>query len=302
MGGQLLATTTNEKNRVFPENFTFSIRQPINTAIDWLITRFGDAFDAVVHNVLAVFVPIEQLLRSTPWWIVILLILAVSYHASRNWRLSAMLGALMMLIGVLGLWDMAMQTLALMLVSTLISVIVGIPIGIAMAGHDRLRAIILPILDMMQTMPSFVYLIPALMLFGLGIVPAILATFIYAVPPVIRLTDLGIRLVDHETVEAARAFGANRRQILFGVRLPLAIPNIMAGVNQTTMMALSMVVIASMIGVRGLGQEVLLGIQRLDVGRGASAGIAIVALAVVLDRITQAYGKRAQAYKQKGHG
>lgn len=287
---------------MFPENFTFSIRNPINAAIDWLITNFGDTFDAVVHNVLAVFVPIEQALRNTPWWIIVLLVLGLSYHASRNWRLSAMLGALMMLIGVLGLWDMAMQSLALMLVSTVISVIIGIPIGIAMAAHDRLRAAILPILDMMQTMPSFVYLIPALMLFGLGIVPAILATFIYAVPPVIRLTDLGIRLVDHETVEAARAFGANRRQILFGVQLPLAIPNIMAGVNQTTMMALSMVVIASMIGVRGLGQEVLLGIQRLDVGRGASAGIAIVALAVVLDRITQAYGKRAQAYKQKGHG
>ncbi|TCS64122.1 ABC transporter permease [Varunaivibrio sulfuroxidans] len=287
---------------MFPENFTFSIRNPINTAIDWLITNFGDTFDAVVHNVLAVFVPIEQALRHTPWWIIVLLVLGLSYHASRNWRLSAMLGALMMLIGVLGLWDMAMQSLALMLVSTVISVTIGIPIGIAMAAHDRLRAAVLPILDMMQTMPSFVYLIPALMLFGLGIVPAILATFIYAVPPVIRLTDLGIRLVDHETVEAARAFGANRRQILFGVQLPLAIPNIMAGVNQTTMMALSMVVIASMIGVRGLGQEVLLGIQRLDVGRGASAGIAIVALAVVLDRITQAYGKRAQAYKQKGHG
>jgi glycine betaine/proline transport system permease protein len=143
-------------------------------------------------------------------------------------------------------------------------------------------------------MPSFVYLIPALMLFGLGKVPAILATVIYAAPPVIRLTDLGIRLVDQEVLEASRSFGASRKQILFGVQLPLALPNIMAGINQTTMMSISMVVIASMIGARGLGEQVLMGIQRLDVGAGMEAGIAIVLLAVVFDRIGQAYGKRSQ--------
>jgi len=150
----------------------------------------------------------------------------------------------------------------------------------------------LPILDAMQTMPSFVYLIPALLLFGLGKVPALIATVIYAVPPMIRLTDLGLRLVSREVVEAAEAFGATSWQRLFKVELPLALPNLMAGVNQTTMMALAMVVIASMIGARGLGEEVLLGIQRLDVGRGAEAGVAIVALAIVMDRLTQAAGQR----------
>jgi glycine betaine/proline transport system permease protein len=185
-----------------------------------------------------------------------------------------------------------MKTLALMLISTLISVFIGIPVGIAIAYSARLRAWVLPVLDAMQTMPSFVYLIPALMLFGLGKVPAVFATVIYAVSPLIRLTDHGIRQVHPETVEAANSFGATRLQLLRGVQLPLALPTIMAGINQTTMLALSMVVIASMIGARGLGEQVLLGIQKLDVGRGFTAGVGIVALAVVLDRVTQSFGRR----------
>ena len=171
---------------------------------------------------------------------------------------------------------------------------IGIPLGILMARINWLRSIMMPVLDVMQTMPSFVYLIPVVMLFGLGKIPAIIATVIYAVPPLIRLTDLGIRLVDQEVLEASRAFGANSRQQLFGVQLPLALPNIMAGINQTTMMALSMVVIASMIGARGLGYEVLLGINRLEVGRGLLAGLGIVVLAVLFDRITQSYGQRVR--------
>jgi glycine betaine/proline transport system permease protein len=153
----------------------------------------------------------------------------------------------------------------------------------------------MPVLDVMQTMPSFVYLIPVVMLFGLGKIPALIATVIYAAPPVVRLTDLGIRLVDREVLEAARAFGSSARQQLFWVQLPLALPNIMAGINQTTMMALSMVVIASMIGARGLGYEVLLGINRLEVGRGLLAGLGIVVLAILFDRITQSYGNRLRA-------
>jgi glycine betaine/proline transport system permease protein len=210
--------------------------------------------------------------------------------------LGCALALVMIAIGVLGLWDKAMQTLALMLVATSLSVIMGVPVGIIMSCSDRLRAWLLPLLDAMQTMPSFVYLIPALLLFGLGKVPAIFATVIYAIVPVIRLTDLGIRLVDREVVEASQAFGATRWQQLFGVYLPLALPTIMAGVNQTTMLALSMVVVASMIGARGLGEEVLLGIQRLDVGRGAAAGLAIVLLAIIMDRITQSYGKRSMRH------
>ena len=203
------------------------------------------------------------------------------------------------MIGVLGMWDAGMQTLALMIMAAGLSVLIGIPLGVLMARVNWLRSVMLPVLDVMQTMPSFVYLIPVVMLFGLGKIPAIIATVIYAVPPLIRLTDLGIRLVDREVLEASRAFGANPRQQLFGVQLPLALPNIMAGINQTTMMALSMVVIASMIGARGLGYEVLLGINRLEVGRGLLAGLGIVVLAVLFDRITQSYGQRMRKGGQR---
>jgi glycine betaine/proline transport system permease protein len=193
---------------------------------------------------------------------------------------------------VLGLWDLMLQTLTLMLISSLVALLIGLPAGILTAKYKLARALLLPTLDVMQTMPSFVYLIPALMLFGLGKVPAILATVIYALPPMIRLTALGIDHVDPEIKEAATAFGVTPLQMLVNVELPLARPSIMAGVNQTIMLALSMVVVASMIGARGLGEQVLNGIQSLDVGEGLEAGIGIVILAVVLDRITQGFGAR----------
>ncbi len=225
--------------------------------------------------------------------------IAIAWLVSRRIGLSLAMGALLCVIGVLGLWDAGMQTLALMIMAAGLSVVIGIPLGVLMARVNWLRSVMLPVLDVMQTMPSFVYLIPVVMLFGLGKIPAIIATVIYAVPPLIRLTDLGIRLVDREVLEASRAFGANPRQQLFGVQLPLALPNIMAGINQTTMMALSMVVIASMIGARGLGYEVLLGINRLEVGRGLLAGLGIVVLAVLFDRITQSYGQRMRMGGQR---
>lgn len=279
---------------MFPEQLNVPLGKWVNQFVDWLVINYGAAFEAFADSLLTVLVALEQVLRGAPWWVVLIAIAAITWHASKNWKLVAGLVVAMFAIGTLGLWDKAMQTLALMIVATSLSVLIGIPVGIAMAMSNRLRAIMLPILDTMQTMPSFVYLIPALMLFGLGKVPAILATVIYAAPPVMRLTDLGIRLVDPEALEASRSFGASRKQILFGVQLPLALPNIMAGINQTTMMSISMVVIASMIGARGLGEQVLMGIQRLDVGAGMEAGIAIVLLAVVFDRIGQAYGKRSQ--------
>jgi glycine betaine/proline transport system permease protein len=194
-------------------------------------------------------------------------------------------------VGVLGLWSLMLQTLTLMLISSLIALAIGLPVGVAVAKARWVRLLVTPTLDIMQTMPSFVYLIPALMLFGLGKAPAILATVIYAAAPMIRLTALGIDLVDPEIKEAATAFGVTPWQMLFGVELPLARPSIMAGVNQTIMLALSMVVVASMIGARGLGEQVLNGIQTLDVGQGLEAGIGIVILAVVLDRITQGFGR-----------
>jgi glycine betaine/proline transport system permease protein len=200
----------------------------------------------------------------------------------------------LLLIGSFGYWDLAMMTLAIVIAAVMISFVVGIPTGIIMAGSDRVEGIIRPILDAMQTMPSFVYLIPALMLFGLGKVPAVFATVIYAAPPVIRLTNVGIRQVPESIVEAARAFGSSGRQVLFEVQVPLAVPSIMVGINQTTMMALAMVVITSMIGARTLGLEVLLSINRIEVGRGFEAGLSIVLLAIIIDRITNALAARQQ--------
>lgn len=276
---------------MFPDSLTFTIADWVNAWVDALVTDYGTVFRQISDTLLWAIVNLEHLLRGTPWWLMLAIVAAITWHATRRVLPTLVMTGLLFLVGALGLWDKLMQTLALMLVSTLISVLIGIPLGILAARSDRLRAILLPMLDIMQTMPSFVYLIPVLMLFGLGKVPAIFATVIYASPPLIRLTDLGIRQVDREVMEAVTAFGANRWQQLFGVQLPLALPSIMAGINQTTMMALSMVVIASMIGARGVGEEVLIGIQTLDVGRGLEAGLAIVILAVVIDRITQAYGR-----------
>lgn len=278
---------------MFPEFIApRALRAPIDDTVAYIVSQYSDLLRLLTQPLLDVLIWMDNVLRQSPWWAVVLAIMALAWLASRRAGFTVMIGVLLCVIGFLGLWDAAMQTLSLMIVAVVLSVAIGIPTGILMASFDRLRSVMLPILDVMQTMPSFVYLIPVVMLFNLGKIAAIIATIIYAVPPVIRLTDLGIRLVDTEVLEASRAFGANRVKQLFGVQLPLAMPNIMAGINQTTMMALAMVVIASMIGVRGLGYEVLQGINRLQVGRGLLAGLAIVILAIIFDRITQAFGER----------
>jgi len=264
----------------------------VNVFITWLVRNYGDFFESLSNALLQFILAFEGFFRSLSWPWVAGVAALLGWLFTRRVFFALGMGFAVWLIEALGLWDKGMQTLALVLASVVISVALGLPLGILMGRSDRFRGFMLPILDAMQTMPSFVYLIPALLLFGLGKVPALIATVIYAVPPMIRLTDLGLRLVSREVVEAAEAFGATSWQRLFKVELPLALPNLMAGVNQTTMMALAMVVIASMIGARGLGEEVLLGIQRLDVGRGAEAGVAIVALAIVMDRLTQAAGQR----------
>ena len=264
----------------------------VNVFITWLVRNYGDFFESLSNALLQFILAFEGFFRSLSWPWVAGVAALLGWLFTRRAFFALGMGFAVWLIEALGLWDKGMQTLALVLASVVISVALGLPLGILMGRSDRFRGFMLPILDAMQTMPSFVYLIPALLLFGLGKVPALIATVIYAVPPMIRLTDLGLRLVSREVVEAAEAFGATSWQRLFKVELPLALPNLMAGVNQTTMMALAMVVIASMIGARGLGEEVLLGIQRLDVGRGAEAGVAIVALAIVMDRLTQAAGQR----------
>lgn len=276
------------------------LRRATNDLVTYMVITYGDGFEAFANALLVVLVAIERLLREAHPASVLAGIGLIAYAASRRLPLALAMMACAYLVGALGLWDQAMQTTAIMAVAVLIAIAIGIPIGIASARSDRARAAIGPVLDLMQTIPSFVYLIPAAMLFGLGKVPAILATVIYATPPLVRLTDLGIREVDREVVEASRAFGATRWQVLAGVQVPLALPTIMQGINQTMMMALGMVVIASMIGARGVGETVLLGLQRGDPGQGLLGGLAIVLLAIVFDRITQSYGRRVQAHRAAG--
>ncbi|MDA9652466.1 proline/glycine betaine ABC transporter permease [bacterium] len=269
----------------------------INKMFKSLNENYGFIFEAINNVLLAMLMGLKNFLVQAPWPLVIIGVVILAYYASgKKIKTTVAVGFCTFFIGFLHprFWDKAIETTSIMLISIFLCLIIGVPIGIWMSRANKVREKILPILDLMQTIPAFVYLIPGIMLFGLGAVPAIIATFIYAVPPLVRLTDLGIRLVDTEVTEAADAFGASNKQKLWGVQIPLALPNIMQGINQCTMMALSMVVIASMIGTRGLGDEVLLGLQQLNVGRAAEAGIAIVLLAIVLDRITQSYGETLQ--------
>ena len=259
--------------------------------------EYGDAIEAVFDPVLYFLVWFEKVLQNSPWPLVILVFLILIYFGSRSIYLTIGSFIAFILIGYFGMWEDTMSTVSIIGVCTFISIGLGIPIGILMSGSDRARSMVSPVLDIMQTMPSFVYLIPVVMLLGIGKVPGLLAVVIYAIPPIIRLTDLGIREVDKEVLEAADAFGANRRQKLFRVQLPLALPTIFAGINQTIMMALAMVVIASMIGVKGLGQPVLKAIANQYFTMGLLNGLAIVALAIIFDRVSQSYGKRLQQHR-----
>jgi glycine betaine/proline transport system permease protein len=255
---------------------------------------YGDAIEAFFEPLLFFLVWFERLLINAPWWVVLLAVCALAYLVSRSWKIVVGTTMAFLLIGFFGMWKDTMSTMSIITVCTLIAITLGVPIGIAMARSDKVRTIVTPILDVMQTMPAFVYLIPVVMLLGIGKVPGVIAVVIYAIPPVIRLTNLGIRLVDKDVLEAADAFGASGWQRLTGVQIPLALPTIMAGINQTIMMALAMVVIASMIGVQGLGQPVLRSITNQYFTLGLLNGLAIVALAIVFDRVSQAYGRRMQ--------
>ena len=269
-----------------------SIEDAINVFFNNLVQRFGDYFQGFSALILKwVLIPIEMALKGVPAIAILAIVGWLAWLGSRKLGTSALLVGLLYLIGCFGLWDKLMQTLAIMLVSTTLAVLLGVPVGILMSRSAWLRNGLSPVLDMMQTLPTFVYMIPVLMLFGLGKVPAIIATVIYALPPLVRLTDLGIRQVPEDIVEAGKSFGCTPTQLLLRVQLPLARPSIMAGINQSVMMALGMIVIASMIGARGLGEDVLAGINNLDIGRGLQAGMAIVILAIVIDRISQAFGK-----------
>ncbi|NKB56821.1 MAG: ABC transporter permease subunit [Alphaproteobacteria bacterium] len=281
----------------FPElTDTRALRSAVDNGFNWVVSNYGEALEVAFLPMLRILSGMEQFLQWLPWYIVLIGLCALTYLATRNWKPAVSVAFMMFLVGLTGIWDAAMATIALMLVATLLAVLLGIPIGVTMSRSDRMQSIALPVLDIMQTMPIFVYLIPFVMLFGPGKIPALLATIVFAIPPVIRLTNLGIRQVDADVIEAVTSFGATPRQRLFTAQMPLAMPTIMAGINQTTMMALSMVVIASMIGAGGLGYQVLQGIQRLEVSRGLFAGLGIVFLAIIFDRIAQAYGRRMQQH------
>jgi len=260
--------------------------------------EYGDGIEAFFDPLLFFLVWLEKLLLNSPWPIIIIVIGILAWFGSRSWKLVVGSAVAFMLIGYFGMWNDCMATVAIITVCTTLCIAVGIPLGVLMSKSDRAEKTILPVLDMMQTIPSFVYLVPILMLLGIGKVPGLIAVCIYAVPPIIRLTNLGIREVDKETLEAIDAFGATTWQRLTKVQIPLALPTIFAGVNQTIMMALAMVVIASMIGVKGLGVPILRAISNQYLALGLMNGLAIVALAIIFDRISQHYGKRIQKHRK----
>ncbi|MBP1933063.1 glycine betaine/proline transport system permease protein [Ammoniphilus resinae] len=265
----------------------------IDVLVDWMTATFGGLFDGISDGV-GLFV--EGIVSGLGFIPSILLIILISLLAWKvcNWRIAifSLLGLL--LIDNLGYWEHMLETLALVLTAVLISILIGIPVGIWASQSERVRQVVIPILDFMQTMPAFVYLLPAIFFFSIGVVPGVVASVIFAMPPTIRLTILGIKQVPADLIEATEAFGSTTKQRLLKVQLPLAMPTIMAGINQSIMLALSMVVIASMVGAPGLGTEVYRAVTQIKTGVGFEAGLAIVVIAILLDRITQNIGKKKQ--------
>ena len=273
------------------------LRKGIDHTFREFSRAYGDGIEAFFDPLLFFLIRLEKLLLATPWPIIMLVLGILAWLGSRSWKLVVGSVVAFMLIGYFGMWKDCMATVAIITVCTIMCIAVGNPVGILMARSNRVEKAMLPVLDMMQTIPSFVYLIPILMLLGIGKIPGLIAVCIYAIPPVIRLTNLGIREVDKETIEASEAFGATKIQKLRTVQIPLALPTVFAGVNQTIMMALAMVVIASMIGVKGLGVPILRAISNQYLALGLMNGLAIVALAIIFDRITQEYGRRIQKHR-----
>jgi ABC-type proline/glycine betaine transport system permease subunit len=274
-------------------NFPF-VFKPNVSAIDKALRGFAASsswfFEDIIGNGLINLVnSINWLLMHIPWFVLIALVFVLGWKARGKLRSGVLYAVLLCLVGVVGLWQLMYMTLSIVLASVLIALVLGFPIGILISASDRAVRVIRPVLDTMQTMPVFVYLIPALLFFGMGSASAVIATVIYAIVPVIRLTSLGIRQVDPGVVEASRSFGATRWQTLSKVQIPQAMPTIMTGVNQTLMMSMAMVVTCSMIGARGLGNEVLIAVNRTEIGRGLISGFSVVILAVLLDRLTQGW-------------
>jgi len=275
------------------DGFRIPIGSWVKALIDFVIDTFGWFFDLIATIFSALYAGAEWVFTAPPFWVVIIAIAAIAWWA-KGWKLALGAALGLLLIVAIDQWDNAMQTLALTLVAVLIAVIIAIPLGIWAARSQTVSAIVRPILDFLQTMPAFVYLIPAIFLFGVGVVPGMVATILFSVAPGVRLTELGIRGVDKEVVEAGNAFGATPRRILRQIQLPLAMPSIMAGVNQVIMLSLSMAVIASMVGAPGLGKDIIQALSRTAIALGFEAGLAVVIIAMILDRITGGFGIRAR--------
>ena len=271
----------------------------IDDRVDWVTRKADWMFEGISSAVVRSLITIEDMLKKVPWPTIIVGFSLLSYAVGR-WQLMTFTAAAMLYFGFMGLWENTIDTVALMIVSVVVSVAIGLPIGVIASRNRLVDSIIRPILDAMQTMPSFVYLLPGVLFFGLGAPAGVFATIIYAVPPVIRLTNLGIRQVSSEVVEAARSFGSSPFQLLTKVQMPMALPTIMAGINQTTMMALAMVTIASMVAAGGLGDNVLRALQKNQPGNGAIAGIAIVFLAIIIDRLTQSVANKQYNIRSVG--
>jgi len=276
-------------------------KRAIDGSLRALTRVYGDSIENFFYPLQRVLIFFEEVITTAPWPLVVLALAAVAWFAARRWTVVLAVVGTLIAIGLIGLWQDAMKTISLVFTATIFSIAIGIPLGILMNRYRRVSGVMQTILDVMQTMPPFVYLIPVVMLLGIGRVPGFIAVVIYAIPPIIRLTDLGIRLVDKEVLEAADAYGCSRRQKLWKVQMPLAMPTIMAGINQTIMMALGMVVIASMIGVQGLGLNVLQAIANQYFTQGIFNGFAIVGIAIIFDRISQAYGHRLQKHRGAAH-
>lgn len=278
------------------------LRKVVDEGFREFTRAWGGPIETMFEPLRVFLIHSERLMLNTPWPVMLAVIGIIAWFASRSIKGALGSALIFAVIGYFGMWDDTMRTLSMIFVCTVVAIVIGIPCGILMSRSNRIQRVINPLLDLMQTMPSFVYLIPVVMLLGIGRVPGVIAVVIYALPPVIRLTDLGIRSVDAEVLEAADAFGSSSWQKLVQVQLPLALPTIMAGINQTIMMALAMVVIASMIGVQGLGQPVLKAINNQYFTMGLLNGLAIVGLAIVIDRISQAYGHRLQKHRGQFNG
>ncbi|WP_314101920.1 ABC transporter permease subunit [uncultured Frigoribacterium sp.] len=269
----------------------------VAVVVDWVTTHLGGFFSVIRAIVTFFYEWVEYALSAPPFWAVVIVIAALAFLA-KGWKFGLGTAAGLLFIGTLGQWENAMSTLALVLVAGAVAIALSIPLGVLAAKSDLASQIIRPVLDFMQTTPAFVYLIPALLLFRIGVVPGIVATVVFAMAPGVRLTELGIRGVDKEVVEAGHAFGSSPWRILRQIQLPLAKPSIMAGVNQVIMLSLSMVVIAGMVGAGGLGGDIVASLNRIDIALGAEAGISVVVLAIILDRMTAALGADRRARRR----